>query len=98
MKYKADKKDNGKYRILGVPIFKLGNSRGNEYNYAWGMRLLDVMQSRARNGYRPPLIIGHNEYLGLREEGQAVGFLGNFRIEDAPGDDPDGLVGTVGVS
>ena len=95
MKYKAEKKDNGKYKILNVPVFKLGFTRGMEYNYAWGARMLDVMQSRARNGYRAPLIIGHNEYLGLRAEGQAVGFLDNFRIEDAPSADPDGMTGTI---
>lgn len=92
-KYKATKKENGKYKIERVPVFKLGNTRGFEYSVGWGKQMLQVMGSRAKAGYYPPIIIGHVD-AWIQGEQPANGFMSNFSL-GSTSEDPTSLSGTV---
>lgn len=93
-KHKVEKRENGRYTIKKVPVFKLGDIRGYCYNRAWSERMLSNMQMRAENDYYPPVIVGHNGFGSELKEKDAIGFMKNFSVE-YQGNDPDVPMGTV---
>ena len=65
------------YRIEGVPIFRLGETRGFTYDEGWFERAKRNFEADKAQGALPPIIVGHNE------EGQperpAKGHIDNLR-------------------
>ena len=64
------------YRVLDVPVFRLGNHRGFCYDRAWAERALGNFRADADAGRLPSVILGHSME-GV--EKPAVGFLDRLR-------------------
>lgn len=74
--YQTRQNDDGTFDVVGVEIFRLGNHKGYDYTPEWGDNAVATHQQLQEAGYRPSVIIGHND--GASEK-PAKGFLENIR-------------------
>ena len=65
--------------IKDVPIFKMHDDRGFRCNDDWMIEAVQNHDRLKKEGYRPPIIVGHNRKGG--EEKEASGFLDNLVIK-----------------
>lgn len=75
--------ETGAANILDVDIFELGEAKGFDYTEAWAEAAIGRFQERKNeNGYRPPIIVGHNtDGFFPSEEKPAQGFMDNFKLK-----------------
>lgn len=97
-RYPTEEKD-GLWAMRGVPVFKLGTSRGGfNYTSAWGDSLVSNMAAeKASTGYLPTVIKGHTAD-GVEPKAEA--FLDNIRRDGLSivadfVDMPSGLFGEI---
>jgi len=76
--YPTTQNDDSTYNIQGVEIFRLGKHKGFNYSDDWGKATVANHADLQENGYRPSVIIGHNQPGG--EEKPSRGFLENIRL------------------
>jgi hypothetical protein len=78
--FKYEKKDNGKYRIYDVPIFRTHTNRGFECDQTWMQEAIRTHNEfKSKFGYLPSVIVGHNK--PGRPEPESVGFFDELRLK-----------------
>lgn len=77
--YQTRQNEDGTYDVLGVEIFRLGDHKGYQYTSQWGDKTAETHKALEEEGYRPSVIIGHNDG---ESEKPAKGFLENVRRLD----------------
>jgi len=82
MSFEIKREKDGSYTIRDVPIFKTHSDRGFECNEEWMRDAIRNHQKFKEMGYRPMIIIGHNQ---KGTEKKAVGFLDNLRFDPQSG-------------
>lgn len=68
------------YTIKDVPIFETHSNRGFDCNDQWLTEATQNFETMKKIGYRPVVIIGHNQK-GVEKESN--GFLDNLRVKEA---------------
>ena len=68
------------YTIKDVPIFETHNNRGFECDEQWLAEAIRNFEAMKKIGYRPVVIVGHNQK-GVEKE--SSGFLDNLKIKEA---------------
>jgi hypothetical protein len=77
--HKSTKNDDGTFNILDVPIFELGEHRGQRYDQDWMTHALNNFISlKTEKKFLPRVIIGHTND---KDEKPAVGFLDNLKLQ-----------------
>ena len=77
--HKSTKNEDGTFNILDVPIFELGEHRGQKYDQKWMTEALSNFTSlKTEKKFLPRVIVGHTND---KEEKPAVGFLDNLKIK-----------------
>jgi len=77
--YKATKNEtDGTWSIADVPVFELGDHKGETYDAAWAKKTLANFKAFATKGFLPPVTIGHKQPGG--PELPAVGLVENLKI------------------
>ena len=75
--YNVTENENGSYNILKVPIFATIKRDDREYDEEWlEASVANFNVDKSKNGYLPPVVIGHNE--GTGEEKESVGLVDNL--------------------
>lgn len=78
MKFTMVPEDAGFFTIKDVPIFMQHSDRGFPCDDTWMKTAIENHQKYAQDGWRPPIIIGHNRP-GVEKE--AYGFLDGLKIK-----------------
>jgi hypothetical protein len=76
MAFKIIDEGDGFYSVKEVPVFEEHSDRGFPCDTRWMQNAIKNHQHYKQNGWRPPIIIGHNIRGG--QEKEAVGFLDNL--------------------
>ena len=77
--HKSTKNEDGTFNILDVPIFELGEHRGQKYDQKWMTEALSNFTSlKTEKRFLPRVIVGHTND---KEEKPAVGFLDNLKLQ-----------------
>lgn len=77
--HKSTKNEDGTFNIHEVPIFELGEHRGQSYDQSWMTEALSNFTSlKADKKFLPRVIVGHTND---KEEKPAVGFLDNLKLQ-----------------
>jgi len=76
--HKSTKNEDGTFNILDVPIFELGEHRGQKYDQKWMTEALSNFTSlKTAKKFLPRVIVGHQD----KDEKPAVGFLDNLTVK-----------------
>lgn len=76
--YKTTQHDDGTFTVHDVPIFRLGQHKGFNYDEPWAERALRNHEVLAKGGFYPSVFIGHNNG---KDEKPSKGRMANFRLD-----------------
>lgn len=75
------KLEDGTFKIEGVEIFKLGPSKGLDYNHEWFARAQFVHEQFSSKGWLPSIIVGHTGWFAENEKPE-IGTFDNIRLAE----------------
>lgn len=81
-----EKTSNGRYTLRGVPIFECHTREDiGTVDRKWMQECIKNQQAEKARGFLPRLIVGHNSDNPDAQQKPTVGFLDNYRYDEATG-------------